>query len=257
MNMTKMERSLWYWDDSYEYDENGDGVADYSYEYMVEYDENYQVISQMYTEDLDGDGVTDYGFEYVIEEYDANGGILSATETTTEDGMSETYTVEYDEEGNESVIVYDVDYDSDGVADESTTYYANYDEYGSLESYDVDYDSDGSIDESFTYETVEYDENGNVVYEAYDYDLDGVADIEYTYEYDDQGNMISDSYYSSYWEEMYTTTYEFDENGDLITESYEEDWDGDGELEAFYSYSYEYDENGNMISESYLEDYIL
>ena len=55
-----------------------------------------------------------------------------------------------------------------------------------------------------------------------------MIDDEYAYEYDEDGNLLFESYYDGYWGEMSSYTYEYDEDGMLTSYDYSYDWDGDG-----------------------------
>jgi YD repeat-containing protein len=81
------------------------------------------------------------------------------------------------------------------------------------------------------FSTYDYDDRGNMISQTYP------NGNKYTYEYDDRGNMISMTYPSGR-----KTTYEYDDRGNMISETYP-----DGRK---WTYEYEYDDRGNMISET-------
>ena len=78
--------------------------------------------------------------------------------------------------------------------------------------------------------TYEYDERGNMISETYP------NGDKYTYEYDDRNNMISMTYSDG---DKYT--YEYDDRNNMISKTYP---NGD-------KYTYEYDDRNNMISKTY------
>lgn len=66
----------------------------------------------------------------------------------------------------------------------------------------------------------------------------------YTYTYDDNGNLLTESYYSSFSKSYYNDEYVYDENDRLVKQSRQGEWFN-------YYYEYTYDENGYLISETY------
>ena len=74
--------------------------------------------------------------------------------------------------------------------------------YIGIPVYDVDYDGDGVVDETIQYYTSEQNEDGDTTSQKYDYDLDGETDSGYDYEYDEDGNLV----FGEVWDDYLDTT---------------------------------------------------
>lgn len=252
-----------YWDDGegylpvsrseYEYDQDGrkicyrfygieNGEESLGYMYEWEYDENGNVTASRFYE---GDGTLSSREEY---EYDINGNELSCRSYDSEGVIWSEHITEYDERGHETAIY-------------------SYGENHSLEykieyKYDVErhraikdiFDENGILDWRREFE---YDESGNLRAE---YSYNGEGELTYIYEYDVFENQTGVYHYEDgvlgwYWEQA------FDENGEVL-ESCEY---RDGKLyrrrEWVYDENggftvYDYDRNGTLETTKYGRDHV-
>ena len=126
-----------------------------------------------------------------------------------------SYTREYDADGNRISESYMKDDNGDGIVDEvwSKTYDANGFELSSSGT-----NSSTNLNETY----YEYDEDGNLIYE-------GDEDYFTTYEYDEDGNL-SEMTQNGSWGVDSSVFYTYDENGNLVSEG--TDWDGDGMVDS-------------------------
>ncbi len=76
----------------------------------------------------------------------------------------------------------------DGAVDRPRTNTNRYDERGNRLSFDVDTDSDGVADSRMTYT---YDEHDRLLTTEQDHDADGTADTRMTFSYDAAGNRMA------------------------------------------------------------------
>lgn len=228
------------------YDYNADGVADETNTYTYTYDEQGNLTSEI-----------DFGADPLINRintytYDEQSNLISESYG---DLAFTNIGVEHD--GNAHDIIsqkyfykYNSNYDEAGNEIEKKrylgetgkiTYYAH-DNNGNL--YREININNGNIDQVITYT---YDEQGNLISESYDYDYNGVADRIDAYTYNEQGNLSTkniDSDTDGVADE--TITYTYDEQDNLITESI--DSNADGIADQIMTYAY--DNRGNLISES-------
>ncbi|AZQ63721.1 T9SS type A sorting domain-containing protein [Flammeovirga pectinis] len=118
---------------------------------------------------------------------------------------------------------------------------------------------DWGLDESYKHE-FEYDENGNQLLEVYRYGKSDnyVSGTKYERAYKEVDNGDYTSNYTilradynwsetdQAWKGNYKYEYDYDDNGNLIINSYLSDWD-DEENSYGYKYHYEHDDNGNRV----------
>ena len=183
-----------------EYDEHGNRVV---------YDETYTTAEDTYQLHIES--------EY---EYDADGKVLLEKSHDDLDGTSYTR-YEYDEEGKlvrkERGSIYDDTY----VLSSYDIY--EYDENGVLKK-ETMYDED----DAFTC-AAEYNENGEKIKTKFEY-----AEIVFEYEYDENGLVLKSlSYTNGELEDIKEKIY--DENGNVITETY---YDADGNIKNITKYEY-------------------
>jgi len=208
-----------------QFDDNADGVIDWSFSYQYSYNAQGQVTSEIYQEDYNGDGNADY---------------------------RSTNTNVYDDNGNLISNVWSSDYDGDGNADYSSTSTNVYDENGNLISstWSSDDDGDGIADYSSTSTNV-YDDNGNLISSTWSSDDDGDGNADYvsttTNAYDDNGNLIS-----SVWTSDNNGDGIFDSVGQMTTDAdgvvtYEEDYDEDFDGDIDFRLLSSYDAEGNEL----------
>jgi hypothetical protein len=237
------------------YDEDGTATVK---QYISEYDGSNNLLkSTLYTED--GTALPDCEYEY----YDS--GKLKS-ETSYYKGVKDQY-CEYDENGNETLIIY---YDDNGVDEDKTIYEYDqngnkiketitYKDYEEISTYE--YDSDNNLihkvhyeDGNISYDTT-YDSYGNetrdISYGEYG------SDWSYVNEYDSNGNLIK---YTSYKtdnldEPKYYDIYTYDANNNrILCESYRAGSDSPTQI---IEYEYEYDADNNLIRKLTKYDDIL
>ena len=192
--------------DEEEYDENGNLLISYIYEY----EEGELLVSKdEYFYDEKGNRIGWLA-------YDSDGKLHSSVE------------MEYDIEGNQILYTY---YDGDGKLITREEY--TYDRNGNELSYFL-YGNDGLYSRHET----EYDENGNET-AYYAYGESGLLKYKIENEYNQNGNYISSCTYDGQGILSSRMEWEYDENGNAVARY---SYDGDGVLRE----KYEYDIHGNQ-----------
>lgn len=192
----------------------------------------YDLMRRLLTHEIiryHGDGTVD---ERRLETYgyDARGLLVELVIDDTSAGrLVEQYS--YDADDRVSRVTFELDFDFDGVIDQSGWRSYDYDDRGRLLVYTVEGFLFGAPLKSFIRYT--YDSRGNIVRLAYEYDwfVDGVLDGRYVERssYDLQNNLI-----------------------ELV---FEDDGDGDGVLDGVSTYAYTWDARGNVLQSDGKTDY--
>jgi len=154
---------------------------------------------------------------------DSNGKPLSSAKQSTLEYNSKgflTETITYDEEGKVKDKFF-YEYDKNGVRIKTTRY----------------------TEEKMTnYYTYDYNEFG-IKTKAYRYDPAGNLEEFYIYEYDDEGNLVEEEWFSSSGKKVYRMENDYDDGIKTRSSTYDENND------LMYEYVYKYDEKGNIIEE--------
>lgn len=256
---------------TYEYDANGNMVketwADYyagawtgttTYEYDEKGRRTKGTVTSQYGNDY-SKNVTEFNYEdieggYIVSIY-SDGVLKEKYEVDDEELINKK--ISYNQDGSQSVVWYEREYDANGNIIAETTMNVKsekkyeYDAGGKLTKV-IEYLADEILDET----TYEYDANGNVVKEVctagtitYEYDAEGkkvaghgVGEFgtgDYSYEYDADGNLVKTSMSDSAGN-VYNKTYEYDENGMLVKDTYSETISGAGYASNWCRTSYVY-----------------
>lgn len=229
----------------YEYDEYGKTLLELYFSshsgsmssYTYRYDDKENLIEQTYCQ---GDFSESVVYEYdennnplrkhdwygVIEiECDANGRVIKIT---NEDGEEIENT--YDENGRRVKRVYRY-----SVGNLVETY--EYDAKGRCVRMTSEYNYSGGGSSVVTWN---YDESGKLLKKETVQSNGALRSL--AYEYDERGNCIKETQYSSFLDEPYVISWKYDENGNKIEEH-----------GATYSSYYEYDANRNCVKKSVVE----
>ncbi len=137
--------------------------------------------------------------EIINYEYDVNGNIVKTTKL--KDGITSSISDEYDSKGNKTKTVY--------------------------------YNNKGEIT---GFNSLTYNSNNQKLSDFW-YDADGKEGDGYRYEYDKNGNMIRQTYFSSYL--VTSTEYEYDGNGNLVKETRKRKLEQNPEETYWIVYKYE------------------
>ena len=206
-------------------------------ENKVGLDEPYVLIRETFTSN---GTVTEYG-------YDENGDKISET-VSYPDKPDETlyreYTTQYQEDGSK-------------IVSESQTMLQATGEPISSETFEYEYNPDGLLIRKIGFSNgeyqdeilYEYDDNGNLLSQSEGKPGSGVTSLAKSYEYDESGNLTKETQYNSAGEINQYWTYEYDENGkQTVKHNYNPA--GEEMIEAVEcQWQYEYDGEGRVIEE--------
>ena len=206
-------------------------------ENKVGLDEPYVLIRETFTSN---GTVTEYG-------YDENGDKISET-VSYPDKPDETlyreYTTQYQEDGSK-------------IVSESQTMLQATEEPISSETFEYEYNSDGLLIRKTGFSNgeyqdeilYEYDDNGNLLSQSEGNPGSGVTSLAKSYEYDESGNLTKETQYNSAGEINQYWTYEYDENGkQTVKHNYNPA--GEEMIEAVEcQWQYEYDGEGRVVEE--------
>lgn len=206
-------------------------------ENKVVLDEPYVLIRETFTSN---GTVTEYG-------YDENGDKISET-VSYPDKPDETlyreYTTQYQEDGSK-------------IVSESQTMLQVTGEPISSETFEYEYNPDGLLIRKTGFSNgeyqdeilYEYDDNGNLISQSEGTPGSGVTSLARSYEYDEAGNLTKETQYNLDGEVNQYYTYEYDENGKQ-TAKHNYNAAGEEMIEAVEcQWQYEYDGEGRIIEE--------
>lgn len=216
----------------YKYDENGNCIENYSYEYKNP--------SKKDQNDSDFTNIDEEGRHYkggLVKKrtptYDANGRIVEWTiYEHTDKRLKKKHlkkeTIKYDNQGNV------VERKSNGKLGNRHTF--KYDDHGNM--IEKSFESGGKLRRLYIYE---FDHKGNLTIEKeYIYFQKDKEESEKFYKYDKKGNKIQSKKFFSSGGYPLIKTYKYDENGNLIEAGVES-----RNINVNYKESYQYDEKGN------------
>ena len=200
-------------------------------------DEPYVLVRETFTSN---GTVTEYG-------YDENGDKISET-VSYPDKPDETlyreYTTQYQEDGSK-------------IVSESQTMLQATGEPISSETFEYEYNPDGLLTRKTGFSNgeyqdeilYEYDDNGNLLSQSEGKPGSGVTSLAKSYEYDESGNLTKETQYNSAGEINQYWTYEYDENGkQTVKHNYNPA--GEEMIEAVEcQWQYEYDGEGRVVEE--------
>ena len=206
-------------------------------ENKVGLDEPYVLIRETFTSN---GTVTEYG-------YDENGDKISET-VSYPDKPDETlyreYTTQYQEDGSK-------------IVSESQTMLQATGEPISSETFEYEYNPDGLLIRKTGFSNgeyqdeilYEYDDNGNLLSQSEGKPGSGVTSLAKSYEYDESGNLTKETQYNSAGEINQYWTYEYDENGkQTVKHNYNPA--GEEMIEAVEcQWQYEYHGEGRVVEE--------
>lgn len=218
----------------YKYDENGNNIEEYSYEYKNP--------SKKHQKDSDFTNIDEAGRHYkggLVEKktptYDANGRIVEWTiYEYTDKRLKKKHltkeTIKYDNQGNV------VERKSNGKLGDRYTF--KYDDHGNIIEESIE--SGGKLRRQYIYK---FDNKGNLTIEKeYIYFQKDKEESEKFYKYDKKGNKIQSKEFFSSGGYPLIKTYKYDENGNLIEVGVYNRNLGI----YYYKESYQYDEKGNQ-----------
>lgn len=204
----------------------------------VDLDEPYVLVRKIFTSN---DTVTEFG-------YDENGDKTSET-VSYPDKPDETlyreYTTQYQEDGSK-------------IVSESQTMLKTTGESMSSETFEYEYNPDGLLirktgfDRNGEYQgeiIYEYDENGNLISQSEGKPGSGISSLARSYEYDDTGKLIKETQFDFDGEINQYFTYEYDENG---KQTVKHNYNPAGEEmvdPVVCQWKYEYDGEGRVVDE--------
>ena len=168
-----------------------------------------------------------------VSEYDGFGNRIHVTAYKT-DGTPEKYT-EYDYDDTGTYLLRNAQYDSDGTLKYETVFGCEFDASGRVVKYGT-INSDGSLEVQDEYM---YDENGNVTVH-YKYLWGTMQDWEEK-EYDNAGNLIKEMTFDPYYKNMETLR-EYNDSGNPVKYT---EFSSDGNASEWSDY--EYDDSGNLL----------
>lgn len=170
---------------------------------------------------------------YWVRNFNEEGNEVESIFYNSDGSLSTKDIFKYDEEGN---LLELITYKSDGSFDIKST--MKYDEEGNEVEYIRSDDSGILFKHSY-----KYDEKGNQVERFSDFSfIDGEGVYTSTMKYDEEGNLLEDTFFQLDGSSEGTTTYEYDEEGNLLEKI---TCNSDGSIER--KITYDYDEEGNEI----------
>lgn len=217
----------------YKYDENGNNIEEYSYEYKNP--------SKKDQNDSDFTNIDEEGRHYkggLAEKrtptYDANGRIVEWTIYESDKRLKKKHltkeTIKYDKKGNV------VEHKSNERLGDRHTF--KYDDHGNM--IEKSFESGGKLRRQYIYK---FDNKGNLTIEKeYIYFQKDKEESEKFYKYDKKGKMIESNEFFSSGGYPLIKTYKYDENGNLIEVCVYNRNLGI----YYYKESYQYDEKGNQ-----------
>lgn len=181
-------------------------------------------------------------------DYDERGDMTKKT-YSYEEKPDEThyieYTTQYQDDGSKIVLESQDVLESTGEAVFDETYEYEYNPDGLLIR-KTGFNGDGEYQGEILYE---YDENGNLISQSEGKTGPGITSLARNYEYDDAGNLIKEIQYDFSGEVNQYWTYEYDQDGKLTVE-HNYNPEGEEMIEGVEcQWKYEYDEEGRVIEE--------
>lgn len=217
-----------------EYDNDGDGLPDFSARYQYS---SLGLVS-VYETDSGANGTYDTRYEYT---YDASGALVAYTMDSGLDGVE--YSVTYVRDGDGDLVAVAVDSDNDGDTDQAIT--LTYDDDKRLQREEFDDGDDGSIDDLYTHA---WSDNGDGTWtdaRSLDFGNDGEVNMLTHTITDAEDRMLElwmDQDGDALWEQYEAYTYT--DAGSIDTRIVAFLDDAGEEFDTSYSWKYLHDEWG-------------
>jgi hypothetical protein len=154
-----------------EFDLQADGTIDRSAKTTFTYDDRGNLVRRLIESDWDADGVVD-GTSTYSRTYDRRDNLLLEVRT---DGSDFTLTTRYtrDGRGNAIVTVVEIDWDGDGVVDETSTQTSTFNKRGQITSSITEYRDGEGLLYGTTKTSYTYDAHDNVIQVVREHDIEG------------------------------------------------------------------------------------